>query len=130
MEMAELGRIVVHRGTDPFTPPQSKVEINRDGWLPQPVIKWRRMISEVNIVFEGPDEEDVKNQFRACLEKAALKSLIVGAIAGYVSGGTAAVNAALVTLVASLDTCVEDGIGRITEITGHIDQSSHWSDWE
>ncbi len=130
--MVELARFVVHDGTDPFTPPQSKldwVDTSIPG-VKQPVIRWRRMISRVSVVVEGPEGDDVRNQFNACVTKAAVTSLVSGFVAGFASGGMAGLTTAMTSFVASLDNCVESALGRAVDITAHVDSDSRWSDWE
>src|SRR5262245_19792849 len=112
MVMAELGRLVIHRGRDPFTPPQTKVDwVSSDiPGVKVPVMRYKYMNSFVDVVINGPDGDDVKKQFESCAQQATIKSLIAGLIAGYASGGSAALSAALATFVSSLDACVEGAL--------------------
>ncbi|MCZ2155225.1 MAG: hypothetical protein LC114_15205 [Bryobacterales bacterium] len=126
--MAELARFVIHRGRDPFTPPQTMVE-----WVPtsipgikQPVIRYKWMNSEISLIVHGPDGVDVQGAAQHCLQQAAVKSLIAGIIAGYASGGSAGVSAAVATFASTIDSCMEDQLQRQLDITAEMKNSSAW----
>lgn len=130
--MAELARILLHQGRDPFTPPQTKIE-----WVPSsipgipaPKLQCKFMMSKVEIVIEGPDEEDVRREVVDCLRDGATRGLVVGLISAYASGGTAAVSVGLATFVASVESCLEAKLGRELTISARIENDARWDeDW-
>lgn len=130
--MSELASIVIHRGRDPFTPPQTKIVwVNSSiPGLKTPVIKYKWMNSEVILIVTGPDEADVKTAVEDCLRQATIKAAISALAAGYLSGGTAAITLAVTTFATSVDSCMESKLQRELNISAEISSSSHWdADW-
>lgn len=64
------------------------------------------------------------------MQNAAVKGLITGLVAAYVSGGAAGLSASMTTFVVSADACVEAALGRAVDITARTDSSGIWSEWE
>ena len=130
--MAEIARLVLHRGNDPFTPPRSKVEWNNDGWLgtPSMTVRWSYMQSELTLFIDAPDGEEVKKAFEEALERAALKAFIAGLTAAYLTGGMAALTAATGTFIAELDTAVEAALQRAIDTSYRIENPAGWGDWQ
>jgi hypothetical protein len=128
--MADLARFVVYRGRDPLTPPQTKIVwVNTDiPGIKQPVVKYKWMNTELDVVITGPDGDEVKAAVQGCLQQAAITSLISGLIAGYASGGTAAVSAALASFASTVDSCAEGKIGSQLDIGAETRNSSSWDD--
>lgn len=129
--MADLARLVIHRGNDPFTPPQMKVEWTRgDLGIPSPTVRWRHMYTELTLIVKAPDEGKIKEAVQVALQQAAIKSLFAGLVAGYLTGGTAAVNAAAATFINSLDEVVEAAVGKAVDTAYEIFNESHWGDYQ
>lgn len=130
--MAELARIVLHRGRDPFTPPHTKVVWVKSSipGVKVPVIKYKWMNSEVSVIVTGPDEAGLKEVAEDCLRQAAIKSALSALVAGYASGGSAAVSAAVATFTATIDSCMEAKLKQELNISAEIASNSHWdADW-
>lgn len=130
--MIELASIVVHRGRDPFTPPQTKVDwIASDvPFVKVPVLRYKWMNSEVVLVVIGPDGDDVKNAADDCLRQAAIKSVISALVAGYASGGGAAITAAVTTFATTIDTCMENKLNKVLNVSVELKTNSWWDkDW-
>jgi hypothetical protein len=94
-------------------------------------MKYKYMNSEVEVIAEGPDGNDVKTQFETCMKQAAVKALVAGLTAGWVTGGMAGLSAAMTTLTAMVDSCVEAALKKAVEITAHVNHITidNW-DWE
>ena len=63
------------------------------------------MNSEIEVLFEGPNGEEVKSQFERCMQQAAIKALVAGLVAGFASGGAAGLSAAMTTLNFAVAPC-------------------------
>lgn len=129
--MAEIGRLAVYKGRDPFTPPQSKVVWKNNGLFgtPSPTVQWKYMNSEVWLVVEGPDTPEIKAKFESCVKEAAITATLSGIIAAVASSGTGAVSTALLTFSHQLSVCLSQVQGSI-DVAAHFESQSHWdSDW-
>lgn len=130
--MADLARFVIHRGRDPFTPPQTKVDWVSSS-LPRikvPVLRYKFMNSEIELIVVGPDGNQFKEAAEDCLKQAAFKSLIAAIVAAYASGGTAATTAAVTTFASTIDSCMENKLQTELNISAELRSSSHWdADW-
>jgi hypothetical protein len=126
----DIARFVIHRGRDPFTPPQYKIVYVKDSFgIPWPVKKERYMNSEIVLIVKGPDEERVRNAFNSALQTAALKSLAAGLIAGFANGGVAGLNTAAHTFITELDGVVEATVGEAVDTSYEVNTDSEWSSW-
>lgn len=126
--MVDLASISVYKGTDPFTLPQTKVVWVKTSipGVKQPVLKKKWMNVDVQLVVEGPDDNDVRDKVYNCLRGAAIKGLIAGIIGGYATGGAAAVTTGISTFAASLDSCVETELKKGVDISAELRTDSHW----
>lgn len=126
--MTELARYEIHRGRDPFTLPQTKVDwvATSIPGIKQPVIRYKFMNSEISLILEGPDETDVKAALRGCLQEAAVISLVAGIVGGYAAGGTAGVAAGVAAFATTVDSCLESKLKRELNVTAEMRNSSHW----
>lgn len=129
--MAELARLVIHRGNDPFTLPRSTtVYVKDDFGIPWPVLKWSYMWSELAVVINGPDTDAVKNAVMTALQQAVIKSLAVGLATAYMTGGMAGLNAAANTFINDLDNAIEAAIGAAVDTSYNITNNYQWGDYQ
>ena len=129
--LAEIGRLQIYKGRDPFTLPQSKVVWKNNGLFgtPSPTVQWKYMNSEVWLSVEGPDTQEIKNEFEVCVRQAAIAATLAGIVAAIASSGTGAVSAALLTFSQQVSQCLSKVQGGI-DVTAHIETQSHWdTDW-
>jgi hypothetical protein len=88
------------------------------------------MNSEVDLVLNGPDGDDVKNAAQDCLQQAAVRSILAGIIGGYASGGTAAISAAVAEFASTIDSCMEAKLTQQLDVTAQIVNPTSWdNDW-
>lgn len=132
---AELFRSVIHDGRDPFTLPQTR-EGGCAKWAypwpgakicVAPTTECNHMYSQLAVVVEGPDGNDVKNEVNRCVGESAVSATIAGLITGYTTGGAAGLTTATATFHESLKACVKESLkGSLTTKTVN---PSHWGGW-
>jgi uncharacterized membrane protein len=126
---AVLGKLTLHDGRDPFTPPLTKVDwvASSIPWVKAPRVQKRWMNSKIVLVIEGPSGQDIQDQFRKCLASAALSGLLAGLVTAYVTTGVGGVSAGLTTFMNTLKSCLDAALKKdIDNISARIESSSGW----